>query len=133
MSWGHRDGDKYAGEYRGYDEDRNRVVGCPARSRAIRGMLRVIKNKNGIRGANTIRNHAEAMRVEQLARIMAWSEKVCPLADIEDLVSTDLAENMGANESGEVMLATMKRVSMLTIKHVLMRAFMSTAFTLWTR
>ena|ERR1700759_5216236 len=99
----------------------------------IREMMRIVKNKNGVRGANPVRNHAEAMHVGDLERIMAWSEKVCPLADIEDFVSTDLANNMSTNESVAVLQATTMRVSMPMIKHVLMRAFMSTAFTLWTR
>ena len=97
--------------------------------------MRIIKNKNGVRGANTVRNHADAIRVEELARVIAWSEKECPVADIEDLVFTDLADNVCANESVRVMqMATAQASpSVAVIKHVLMRAFMSTGFTLWTR
>ncbi|KAM6495111.1 hypothetical protein JOM56_009734 [Amanita muscaria] len=105
--WDHMDGDNFSGEFRGFDEDRGRAIGCPARSNAILSIMSVIKNKNGIKGAHTVRNHAEAMTLTVLSRIVAWSEVEVPLPTVGDLANV--------------------------ILHFLMRAFMASGFTLWTR
>ncbi|KAM6502988.1 hypothetical protein JOM56_002965 [Amanita muscaria] len=130
--WDHMDGDNFSGEFRGYDDHRGRVTGCPARSNAILSIMSVIKNKNGIKGAHTVRNHAEAMTLTVLTRIVAWSEAEVPVATVEDLVSADLTSRLSYHETAEIRTSRVS-TSPAIILHVLMRAFMASGFTLWTR
>lgn len=58
--------------------------------------------------------HAEAITIEEIQQIMEWSEKTCP----DDLLTLPVAD-----------LETL----MFRAEHALMRAFISSAFTLWTR
>ena len=106
-----RDNDRYRGPYV-YNEDRDRVSGNPALSAQVQDILHTIENKS--RAAGGSRDHADAMTIESMRKMMEWSERECPSSwraqDIKDL-------------------ATLLNVS----KHFLMRAFMSSGFTLWTR
>ena len=62
----------------------------------------------------TVRQHSLAMAYSYMNKIMAWSEAVCLARDISQPLET----------------AEEKK---LTLKHLQMRAFMSTGFTLFTR
>ncbi|KAF8333359.1 hypothetical protein F5887DRAFT_893721 [Amanita rubescens] len=110
--WDNMDGEEYAGGYQ-YDKARNTVRGCPARARDVKALLKRIKNKNGMEGGKALRNHARAIRIEDLTRMMDWSEKIVPSTSLEKLDKKDITFEV--------------------IKHTLMRAFLSSAFTLWTR
>ena len=104
-----RDGTRYAGEY---EFDGKEVRGCPARSRQIREMMKAIKNKTV---ADAVpRDHAEPMSRRELEVAMEWSAAQVPMSCLGSLAQTAVCH----------LMAT---------KHSLMRAFMSTAFTLWTR
>ncbi|KAF8327311.1 hypothetical protein F5887DRAFT_924829 [Amanita rubescens] len=104
--------EEYAGTYK-YDKECDVVRGCPARSEVIKALLKQVKNKNGMEGGKALRNHARAVRIEDLNQMMDWSEKTFPSAHLARLGKEDITVEV--------------------IKHVLMRAFLSSGFTLWTR
>ncbi|KAF8342487.1 hypothetical protein F5887DRAFT_918733 [Amanita rubescens] len=110
--WDNMDGEEYAGTYQ-YDKVHDTVRGCPAHAKDIKALLKRIKNKNGMEGGKALRNHARAIRIEDLTRMMDWSEKIVPSASLGKLDKND--------------------ITLEVVKHVLMRAFLSSAFTLWTR
>ena len=75
----------------------------------------MIASKSGAKGAAAaVRHHAEAMGLEELKKVIQWSEKVYP--------SEKLAE--GPKDISELMLS---------VEHTMMRAFKTSGFTLWTR
>jgi hypothetical protein len=70
---------------------------------------------NGENGSSTEgRHHAEAMRLEDITMVMQWSEQQCPQSKL-----CDRPKNLDE--------------MMHSVKHGLMRAFMTTGFVLWTR
>ncbi|KAJ6579194.1 hypothetical protein DFH09DRAFT_913466 [Mycena vulgaris] len=111
--WDTMDGEKYAGAYR-FDEETERVTGCPARAQVIQSFVKVVKNKTGIKGAAATRDHAEAMSIEDMKTLVEWSESIWPRAKVDETPpnSSQLQDKM---------------------KHYLMRAFGSSGFILWTR
>ncbi|KAF8797576.1 hypothetical protein BYT27DRAFT_7228935 [Phlegmacium glaucopus] len=111
--WDTMDNDCYSGAY-SYDEKQYKVLGCPTRASAVRSVLQAVKTRAHTKGALATRNHAEAITIEEIQKLMNWSEKNCPN---EKLTSTPV-ENM--EEWGSV-------------KYRLMHAFMTSAFMLWTR
>lgn len=109
-----RDGKRYAGPYV-YNQSTQTWHGCPARAPIIYETLKSIKNKHIAEGAK--RRQAEAMTLEDLTQVMLWSEAQCP-------------QHRLANQSlGQLTAADQTQ----NLTHSFMRAFMSTAFTLWTR
>lgn len=66
-----------------------------------------------------MRGHAEAMGVEDLIQIMEWSRSICPES------RSDTPRAIPYPDTDEAYA--------FVTKHVFMRAFISTAFTLWTR
>jgi hypothetical protein len=70
-----------------------------------------------VKGTAATRQHAEAMTLEELQKMMRWSEKECP----HEVVAPEKVQTVQDIE--EIQFIT---------KHGLMRAFCSTAFTLWT-
>ncbi|KAK7057802.1 hypothetical protein R3P38DRAFT_3546631 [Favolaschia claudopus] len=113
------DGDKYAGEYHWNDET-NKVTGCPARAGIVKSLVKIIKIRDGEKGAAATRNHAEAMSVEDMTCLMNWSESVCPTAKLVEATKAGIAPTVLAER-------------ILLLKHGLMRGFASSGFTLWTR
>lgn len=92
------------------------MSGCPARASVIETFVKAVRTKSGAKGAAATRNHAEAMKLEELKKLMEWSEQQCAPEMLEKgFKITDLE--------------TLKLIA----KHGLMRAFMATGFTLWTR
>jgi hypothetical protein len=85
--------------------------------------MEAIKNKSGSKGAAATRHHAEAMTIEDLQKIMEWSERTMSSYDIMVIAGrkVDSDSDMGCE--------TMKQ----QLKHLMMRAFLSSGFTLWTR
>ncbi|KAJ7205193.1 hypothetical protein GGX14DRAFT_368123 [Mycena pura] len=111
--WDQFPGGKYTGEYV-YDEESGKVRGNPARAPEIQSFLKCVKNKARLKGAAATRHHAEAATIEDMRQMMQWSENQCPLKKLEQ----------GAQSAADLLLME---------KHVMMRAFLSTGFVLWTR
>ncbi|KAF8623028.1 hypothetical protein AX15_006540 [Amanita polypyramis BW_CC] len=105
-----RDGDRYTGPYF-CDEETSKVKGCPARSSAIKSMVKAARAKSA---TSRVRNHALPMTIEDMTCIMKWSESLYPQVSL--FWPARIVE-----EQTEVM------------KHAFMCAFMTTGFTLWTR
>jgi hypothetical protein len=76
--------------------------------------MQAVKTRARSKGASATRNHAEAMSIEEIQKLMNWSEMQC------------------SNELTTVPIETMEE-SKRRLEHGLMRAFMASAFTLWTR
>ena len=110
---GNRDGDRYAGNYC-CDESTGQVQGCPARAPAVTSLLHAIKIRASVKGAAATRQHAEAISIEEIQTLMQWSERTCP------------------NELLEMPVPDVETL-MFRLEHALMRAFVTSAFTLWTR
>jgi len=108
-----RDGNKYAGNYQ-LDKKTGEVKGCPARAPAVMAVLHAVKIRAVEKGHAAVCNHAEAITIEEVQKIMEWSEKTCP-----DNLLTLPVEDL--------------EILMFRAEHALMRAFISSAFTLWTR
>ncbi len=96
-----------------YDQCSKTWSGCPARAEIIYETLRSIKNKHAVEGAK--RRQAEAMTLDDLRRVIQWSEMQCPLQELTIIPTPNLSNHL------------------LSLNHGLMRAFMSAGFTLWTR
>ncbi|KAF7799005.1 hypothetical protein EIP86_010235 [Pleurotus ostreatoroseus] len=111
------------GRYRGRwscDPETGRVSGNPADSPEVEDIMQSIKNT--IHAAGAPRDHAEAMKIEDLRKMMNWSLQECPQA----LVDTVLAqEAKGETCSVETRL--------FITKHLQIRGFYSSSFVLWTR
>ncbi|KAF8688094.1 hypothetical protein AX14_003512 [Amanita brunnescens Koide BX004] len=110
--WDNMDGERYAGAYT-YDGEQNEVRGCPAHAPFVKTLLKTIKAKGTADGGS--RKHALPMTIEDMTHLVRWSERVCPPVPI----------------SGQG--TTMEEQALTVTRHVFMRAFMTTAFTLWTR
>ncbi|KAG0700237.1 hypothetical protein DFH29DRAFT_876759 [Suillus ampliporus] len=96
------------------------VTGNPAQSAAVQDMMEVLKNNEGAEGGS--RNHASAMTIEDMRKVMAWSYKQCPdelISLIYSQVRSELALDMD-----DVILAQ---------KHLVIRMFATTGFTIWTQ
>lgn len=74
------------------------------------------------------RKHAEALSIEDVKKLMRWSELKCANDNIEE-VRTNRENRPVAKD--EVSL-TIEQLHVL-FEHAFMRAFVSSAFTLWTR
>ncbi|KAK7028811.1 hypothetical protein VNI00_014824 [Paramarasmius palmivorus] len=100
------DGDTYRGPWR-EDRDKKIWVGNPTNAALVQDMVKACKNKDG----ETERTHSKAMSFEDMVALYEWSCKMCP----DNLPVTDMES--------------------LTLKteHLSFRAFISIAFTLWTR
>ena len=101
----------YCGAY-SLDEATGTVKGNPARSATVQDILKAVKNRDKVNGST--RNHAEAMSIDEMKKLMDWSE-VHFSGDPNDLKFDNAHELVTA------------------AKHYLMRAFASSGFTLWTR
>jgi hypothetical protein len=106
-----RDGERYAGPYAC---DKGQVRGCPARAPLIKTLLKTIKARGAADGAS--RKHALPMMIEDITHLICWSESICPLASISGKATTMLEQG-----------------ALTPIMHAFMRAFVTTAFMLWTR
>ena len=84
-------------------------------------IMSAIKTKGRVKGMNVTHQHAEAMVIEELTYVMEWSELQCP------------AVLIGPSESAAAYCSQGTKQLVNVAKHALMRAFMSTGFTLWTR
>ncbi|KAF8695767.1 hypothetical protein AX14_001656 [Amanita brunnescens Koide BX004] len=110
--WDNMDGKKYAGPYT-YNQSMQTWSGCPARADIIYETIKSIKNRHTAAGAK--RRHAEAIMIEDLMQVMQWSEDQSPKVRLTIIPALTFQDHL------------------LALSHGLMRAFMSTGFTLWTR
>ncbi|EPQ55141.1 hypothetical protein GLOTRDRAFT_27428, partial [Gloeophyllum trabeum ATCC 11539] len=110
--WQEMDAETYRGDY-SYDPKSKVVRGNPALSAGVQDLWHSLRNRS--RAAHGTRtHHAEAIGIEDMRAIMAWSEIHFP-AHLLSCTITD---------AGFLFQA---------IVHFEMRAFLATAFTLWTR
>jgi hypothetical protein len=78
-------------------------------------MMKTVKNKCGAEGG--ARNHAQALTIEDMMKIVNTSEKQCPLWCL----------------GGSPTYQTNASFKASVVDHVLMQGFLMSAFTLWTR
>lgn len=104
-------GAKYRGPW-GFDAERNEWIGNPADSAEVQDLRTALKHK--VKSDGRVRNHATAMTYPYMEMIMAWSERECP------------------NEICCREPVSMEERTKVT-KHLRLRAFASTGFTLFTR
>ncbi|KAJ7473394.1 hypothetical protein FB451DRAFT_1468164 [Mycena latifolia] len=112
--WDELPGGKYAGVYK-YDEETEKVTGCPARAPEIQAFMKCIKTKARVKGEAATRRHAEATTIEDMKKMMAWSESQCSAEELKKAKPKDL----------EALLRL--------LKHGMVRAFLSSGYSLWTR
>ena len=60
-----------------FDEVSGVVSGCPARAPSVKSVVQVVKTRSLSKGAAATRNHAEAMTIEEIQKLMEWSTKEC--------------------------------------------------------
>ncbi|TCD65482.1 hypothetical protein EIP91_002566 [Steccherinum ochraceum] len=111
------------GEYRGpYScDDDGRVRGNPAEAARVQDIYRAITNKSRKAKADgeTVVDQAAPMTIEVMKLMMDHSEEVCAPVPKEQML-----ERFSKSDLQELMLFA---------KHYMMRAYMASAFTLWTR
>ncbi|KAK0470116.1 uncharacterized protein EV420DRAFT_1616462 [Desarmillaria tabescens] len=112
--WDKMDGQKYAGNHYHFDKSTGIVTGNPARAPSVKEYIKCINTKSSAKGAAAVRHHADAMRIEDLIKIIEYSKHECSCEELEK--STVSAQEL-----------------MQMIKYGLARAFFTLGFTLWTR
>ncbi|KAF8510373.1 hypothetical protein BU17DRAFT_55462 [Hysterangium stoloniferum] len=106
------------GLYRGqwhWDPEKKIARGNPAHAPEVREIVNAVIARDAALGE---RQHSAAMSKEYMDRIMAWSEQECPQEVLSSIIPS-------LNHFVEVRLKV--------TKHLLMRAFASSGWTLWTR
>lgn len=104
----------YAGDHYHLDEATGIVTRNPARAPSVKEYVKCINTKSGAKGAAATCHHADAMRIEDLAKIIEYSKEQCSCEQLEK-------KAVSAQELTQM------------IKHGMMRAFLTSGFTLWTR
>jgi hypothetical protein len=106
-------GDLYRTDNYSLDPITGIVTGNPTKSNIIADIMTTIRNKKVAEGG--MRNHADAITIDQMKLIFEWSESVVPSGSESQALEKNLEERN------------------LVAFHLQMRAFMATGFTLWTR
>ncbi|KAG1778323.1 hypothetical protein EV702DRAFT_1044634 [Suillus placidus] len=117
--WKNVKGETYRGPYH-CDEGTGVVTGNPALSAAAQDMMEVLKNNEGAEGGS--RNHASAMTIEDMQKLMAWSYSQCPDGIVSHIRQS--VEGRSILDVANVILAQ---------QHLMVRAFSTTGITIWTR
>ncbi|KIK34503.1 hypothetical protein CY34DRAFT_17678 [Suillus luteus UH-Slu-Lm8-n1] len=117
--WKDVKGETYCGPYH-CDEGTGVVTGNPALSAAAQDMMEVLKNNEGAEGGS--RNHASAMTIEDMQKLMAWSYSQCPDGIVSHIHQS--IEGRSTLEAADVILAQ---------RHLMVCAFSPTGITIWTR
>ncbi|KAG0692192.1 hypothetical protein DFH29DRAFT_818041 [Suillus ampliporus] len=117
--WKNACGETYRGPYH-CDEGTGVVTGNPALSAAAQDMMEVLKNNEGAEGGS--RNHASAMTIKDMRKLMSWSYSEC----LDSVVSHihQGVEGTSTLNGADVILAQ---------RHLMVRAFATTGITIWTR
>ena len=107
-------GNKYRDKWE-YDKVAGEWIGNPATDADVVDLKKALTNKTHLQGNRE--KHSIAMSYEKMQKIFTWSEQLC------------------ANEG--VLRETGKEPTMPQrtheTQHLMLRAFASTAFTIWTR
>ncbi|KIY45814.1 hypothetical protein FISHEDRAFT_48726, partial [Fistulina hepatica ATCC 64428] len=82
-------------------------------------VIKLIKNCNNSKGAWATQAHAEAMHLEDLEVIMAWSLVQCPIGMVNIFITGKICFDHSQVK--------------LVMKHTMICVFLSTGMTLWTR
>ena len=88
--------------------------GNPASSPEVEDMVQAVKTRDSAEGE---RCHSAAMSKEYMDRVMEWSTQECPV---------DILKHLQCSEA-------FAKVRAKVTKHLFMRAFCSSAWTVWTR
>ncbi|GLB40803.1 hypothetical protein LshimejAT787_0900180 [Lyophyllum shimeji] len=127
--WDTMDGDKYAGKYK-LDEETKQVSGCPARAPHVLEIKKAAQTRGKKDGAT--RKHAEAISIEEMKKLVQWSLRMCS----EERLERRPRELMSRGGNEELVCAeeplSVEELLFL-FEHGFMNAFVSSAFTLWTR
>ncbi|KAG1779265.1 hypothetical protein EV702DRAFT_966351 [Suillus placidus] len=117
--WWNVKGETFRGPYH-CNEATGVVTGNPALSAAVQDMMEILKNNEGAEGG--MRNHASAMTIEDMRKLMSWSYDQCS----DELVSRiyQCLQTGGVLDIADMVLAQ---------RHLMVRAFSTTGFTIWTR
>ena len=107
-----RSGGKYRGAY-SLDENTKKVTGNPADSPEVQDTMKSIVNMFRAGGE---RDHAEAITIEDVQKIVRWSEQ-----QVSSKVDWAVFE---FSDTSHLLFVA---------KHLQTRAFMSMGFTIWTR
>ncbi|KAG2037297.1 hypothetical protein BDR03DRAFT_982454 [Suillus americanus] len=111
-------GETYRGPYH-FNPATGIVSRNPAQSVVVQDMMEVLKNNEGAEGG--CRNHASAMTIEDMWKIMAWSYKQCP-DELISLIYSQVQSRLPL-DMDEVIPAQ---------KYLVICAFATTGFTIWT-
>ncbi|KAG6834956.1 hypothetical protein H0H93_006101, partial [Arthromyces matolae] len=130
--WDNMDGDKYAGEYK-FDKETKTVTGCPARASCVLDIKKAVQNRGKTDSAT--REHAKAMTIEDMTKLMQYSQMLCSDARLDNLRSVPLpgGENRVFDVLEEKYIPLTVDALLFVFEHGFMRAFSSSGFTLWTR
>ncbi|KAG1755099.1 uncharacterized protein EDB91DRAFT_1077109 [Suillus paluster] len=112
-------GETYCGPYH-CDKGTGVVAGNPALSAAAQDMMEVLKNNEGAEGGS--RNHASAMTIKDMRKLMAWSYSQYP-----DEVVSHICQSVEGRSTLDV--ADM----ILAQQHLMVRAFSTIGIMIWTR
>ncbi|KAH6911753.1 hypothetical protein BKA70DRAFT_1423507 [Coprinopsis sp. MPI-PUGE-AT-0042] len=111
--WDEVEGGQYKAPYT-LDEESGSVKGNPAKAPCVSNVMKAIKTRVGRKGEAAYRDHAEAMSIEDMDRLMAWSLLKCP-------------PDWLLNPPTDVALLK------VTAEHGFIRGYASGAFTLFGR
>ncbi|KAF8054917.1 hypothetical protein FPV67DRAFT_1437662, partial [Lyophyllum atratum] len=118
--WTDMDPDTYDAPYC-YNKLTDTVTGCPGRAKAIKDLLHTVALRQK---ANAIpRHHAEVIRIEELEQIVTYSEAQASSRDIDARI----------NSAKHPLSRAEKGLNKVAAKHLMMRAYMATGFTIWLR
>lgn len=112
-----RDINHYAGPYL-FNEDTGEVQGCPAQAETVKAVVEAVKIHNKSKEASVMQNHANAMSLDEIQKLMRWSTSICPDSLLTAFVVQSITDAAELN---------------FWLEHAFMHTFMSSAFTLWTR
>ena len=100
------------------NETTGTVTGNPADAPEVQDTLCAINNS--IREKWAFRDHSDAMKIADLANLMSWSLSVC---------GPERVEAVRQGQRGELDMYEIVFVA----KHLQVRTYITTAFTMWTR
>jgi len=95
------------------------VTGNPALSAAAQDMMEVLKNNEGTKGGS--RNHASAMTIKDMQKLMVWSYSQCPDGIVSHICQS--IESRLTLEVADVILAQ---------RHLMVCTFSAMGITIWT-
>lgn len=113
-----RDGTTYAGEFH-IDPATQVVSGCPARAPGVLAVKKAVQTRSKADGAT--RKHAEAISIEDMKKLMQSLERTLSAEQLENFAD--------GRRDGSTTVKSLREI----FECAFMKAFASSAFTLWTR